>query len=86
MGILKKIGEIFDLAFGGDEFVKTFKENSFWKPEDFAKTTARNMQRQTAIMEWQARHPGVAMTDRDIDEIDGVCRRHSYDCDGRRLS
>ena len=42
MGILKAIGEIFGLAFGENDFVKSFKENSFWKKEDYAKTTAEN--------------------------------------------
>ena len=48
MGILKAIGEIFGLAFGDNDFVKSFEENSFWKKEDYEKTTARNTQ---AILE-----------------------------------
>ena len=42
MGILKAIGEIFGMAFGENDFVNSFKENSFWKKEDYEKTTAEN--------------------------------------------
>jgi len=57
MGILKAVGEIFKLAFGENDFVK-----SLFKPEDPAKETAENTRKilelqkeRSRLLEQQAR-------------------------------
>ena len=42
MGILKSISQIGKLAFGENDFVKSFMDESFWTKDDYEKTIAEN--------------------------------------------
>ena len=42
MGILKSISQIGKLAFGENDFVKSFMDESFWKKDDYEKIIAEN--------------------------------------------
>lgn len=63
MGILKSISQIGKLAFGENDFVKSFMDESFWKKEDYEKTIAENTRKmadlqaeRNRLLEELARH------------------------------
>ena len=63
MGILKSISQIGKLAFGENDFVKSFMGESFWKKEDHEKTIAENTRKmadlqaeRNRLLEELARH------------------------------
>lgn len=57
-------------VFGGSDLYKEFKENSFWRKEDYMETTARNtgemlraQQRSNQIQEYSVRNPATGTTE-----------------------
>ena len=51
MGILKSISQIGKLAFGENDFVKSFMDESFWKKDDYEKIIAENTRKMAELQE-----------------------------------
>ena len=51
MGILKSISQIGKLAFGENDFVKSFMDESFWKKDDYEKIIAENTRKMADLQE-----------------------------------